>query len=167
MSYAVLATQRIAHGDLSQRVELRPGDNSSLLHALQVMSEGLGRIVRDIRSGTEVIQGAAQEVAAGTNNLSTRTESQAASLEETASSMEQLTTAVRQNTEGAANASALAREADRIEQQDLDFFERVRAAYAASAAKAPGRIVRIDASVTVEAVGAQVLDVLAQRYPAC
>jgi methyl-accepting chemotaxis protein len=117
LSYAVLATQRIAHGDLSQRVELRPGDNSSLLHALQVMSEGLGRIVRDIRSGTEVIQGAAQEVAAGTNNLSTRTESQAASLEETASSMEQLTTAVRQNTEGAANASALAREADRIAEQ--------------------------------------------------
>ncbi len=69
--------------------------------------------------------------------------------------------------EQAAARRAGAREADRIEQQDLDFFERVRAAYAARAAKAPGRIVRIDASGAVEAVGAQVLAVLAQRYPAC
>jgi dTMP kinase len=67
----------------------------------------------------------------------------------------------------AAARRAGAREADRIEQQDLNFFERVRAAYAARAAKAPQRIVRIDASGSVEQVGAQVLAVLAQRYPAC
>ena len=67
----------------------------------------------------------------------------------------------------AAARRADAREADRIEQQDLDFFERVRAAYAARAAKAPQRIVRIDASGTVEQVGAQVLAVLAERYPTC
>jgi dTMP kinase len=67
----------------------------------------------------------------------------------------------------AAARRAGAREADRIEQQDLDFFERVRAAYAARAAKAPQRIVRIDASGTVEQVGAQVLAALAQRYPTC
>jgi dTMP kinase len=67
----------------------------------------------------------------------------------------------------AAARRAGAREADRIEQQDLDFFERVRAGYAARAAKAPGRIVRVDASGTVEQVGAQVLAVLAARYPTC
>ncbi|MBA4215756.1 MAG: dTMP kinase [Methylibium sp.] len=67
----------------------------------------------------------------------------------------------------AAARRAGAREADRIEQQDLDFFERVRAAYAARAAEAPQRIVRIDASGTVEQVGQAVLAVLAQRYPAC
>lgn len=67
----------------------------------------------------------------------------------------------------AAARRASAREADRIEQQDLDFFERVRTAYAARAAKAPQRIVRIDASGTVEQVGAQVLAVLAERYPKC
>lgn len=69
--------------------------------------------------------------------------------------------------EQAAARRAGAREADRIEQLDLVFFERVRAAYAARAAKAPERIVRIDASGTVAEVGAQVLAVLAQRYPAC
>lgn len=114
LSYAVAATQRIAKGDLSQAVHLRSGDNASLLHALHVMSEGLGRMVSEIRAGTAHIQSASEEVAAGTNNLSVRTESQASSLEETASSMEQLTSAVRQNTDGASNASTLAREANRI-----------------------------------------------------
>ena len=69
--------------------------------------------------------------------------------------------------EQAAARRASAREADRIEQLDLDFFERVRAGYASRAAQAPRRIVRIDASGTVEQVGAQVLAVLAERYPAC
>lgn len=67
--------------------------------------------------------------------------------------------------EQAAARRASARKADRIEQQDLAFFERVRAGYAARAAKAPGRIVRIDASGSVEQVGAKVLAVLAERYP--
>lgn len=67
----------------------------------------------------------------------------------------------------AAARRASAREADRIEQQDLDFFERVRAGYAARAAQAPQRIVRIDASGTVEQVAAQVLAILAARYPRC
>lgn len=69
--------------------------------------------------------------------------------------------------EQAAARRASAREADRIEQLDLDFFERVRAGYAARAARAPQRIVRIDASGSVAEVGAQVLALLAQRYPAC
>jgi len=69
--------------------------------------------------------------------------------------------------EQAAARRAGAREADRIEQQDLDFFERVRAGYAARATRAPHRMVRIDASGTVDEVAAQVLAVLAQRYPAC
>ncbi len=69
--------------------------------------------------------------------------------------------------EQAAARRASAREADRIEQQDLEFFERVRAGYAARAAQAPQRVVRIDASGTVEQVGATVLAALAHRYPAC
>jgi dTMP kinase len=67
--------------------------------------------------------------------------------------------------EQAAARRASAREADRIEQLDLDFFERVRAAYAARAAQSPKRIVRIDASSTVAQVAAQVLSVLESRYP--
>jgi len=53
----------------------------------------------------------AQEVAAGSADLSSRTEQQAASLQETAASMEELTATVKQNAEHASHASSLARDA--------------------------------------------------------
>ena len=65
--------------------------------------------------------------------------------------------------EVAAQRRAAAREADRFEQQDLEFFERVRAGYAARAAAAPERFARIDASLTVAEVAAQILGVMEQR----
>ncbi len=65
--------------------------------------------------------------------------------------------------EVAAQRRAAAREADRFEQQDLEFFERVRAGYAARAAAAPQRFARIDASLSVPEVAAQILAVMEQR----
>lgn len=56
----------------------------------------------------------------------------------------------------AAQRRAAAREADRFEQQDLEFFERVRAGYAARAAAAPARFVRIDAALSRAEVAAQI-----------
>jgi dTMP kinase len=67
----------------------------------------------------------------------------------------------------AAARRAGARAADRIEAQQLDFFERARAGFAARAAAAPQRVVRIDASKSPDQVWEQVVTVLASRYPAC
>jgi len=63
----------------------------------------------------------------------------------------------------AAERRAAARDADRFEQQDLDFFERVRAGYAVRAASAPQRFARIDASLSVPEVAAQIDAVLTAR----
>lgn len=63
----------------------------------------------------------------------------------------------------AAQRRAAAREADRFEQQDLNFFERVRAGYAARAAAAPARFARIDASGTVDEVAARLRAVMEAR----
>jgi dTMP kinase len=60
----------------------------------------------------------------------------------------------------AAQRRAQARAADRFEQEDLAFFERVRAGYAARAEAAPRRIARIDASRSREAVSQQIDAVL-------
>ncbi|MBT9494248.1 MAG: dTMP kinase [Paucibacter sp.] len=65
--------------------------------------------------------------------------------------------------EMAAARRAAAREADRFEQQDLAFFERVRSGYAARAAAAPQRFARIDASLSVTAVAAQIAAVMEAR----
>lgn len=63
----------------------------------------------------------------------------------------------------AAQRRAAAREADRFEQQDLEFFTRVRSGYAARAASAPQRFARIDASLSVAEVAAQIHAVLEAR----
>jgi dTMP kinase len=63
----------------------------------------------------------------------------------------------------AAQRRAHAREADRFEQQDLAFFERVRDQYAARAALMPQRFARIDASRAREAVWQQIDAVLKAR----
>ena len=56
----------------------------------------------------------------------------------------------------AAQRRAQARAADRFEQQDLEFFERVRDAYAARANAMPQRFARIDAGLTLDAVWQQI-----------
>ena len=63
----------------------------------------------------------------------------------------------------AAQRRAQARVADRFEQQDLEFFERVRAGYAARAALMPRRFARIDASLERAAVWAQIDALLRAR----
>ncbi len=63
----------------------------------------------------------------------------------------------------AAQRRAQARAADRFEQRDLDFFERVRAGYAARAAADPARVARIDSSLPRPAVWAQIEAVLEAR----
>ena len=63
----------------------------------------------------------------------------------------------------AARRRAAARAADRFESEDIDFFDRVRAGYAARMAAAPGRVVRVDSSLARDAVWAQIDAELARR----
>ncbi|MEY8879525.1 MAG: dTMP kinase, partial [Leptothrix sp. (in: b-proteobacteria)] len=65
--------------------------------------------------------------------------------------------------EVAAARRAAAREPDRFEREQVAFFSRVRAGYAARCAVAPQRIVRLDASGTPDAVAAGWRAVLEQR----
>ncbi|MEB0233197.1 HAMP domain-containing protein, partial [Undibacterium sp. 10I3] len=95
---AISVTEQVASGDLSAHVSVSGKDEvSSLLFALKEMTESLANTVGQVRTGTETITVASQEIASGNADLSSRTESQASSLEETASSMEELTSTVRQN----------------------------------------------------------------------
>jgi len=63
----------------------------------------------------------------------------------------------------AAQRRAQARAADRFEQQDVDYFERVRTAYAARAAAAPLRFAQIDAALDRDAVWRQIDAALGAR----
>ena len=105
----------VAKGDLTRRIEVKSRDEvGQLLQALKDMNASLGGIVGKVRSTTDSISTAAQEIAMGNADLSQRTEEQASSLEETASSMEELTSTVRQNAENARQANQLSMSASDI-----------------------------------------------------
>ena len=112
---AVDVADAVASGDLTRRIEVKSGDETGkLLHALKNMNDSLVGIVTEVRSNTDSITTASQEIAQGNADLSERTEEQASSLEETASTMEELTSTVKQNAENAKHANQLASNASDI-----------------------------------------------------
>ncbi|XYJ09569.1 methyl-accepting chemotaxis protein [Telluria sp. B2] len=115
LARALDVANTVAAGDLTSRIEVTTRDETGmLLQALKTMNENLARTVSVVRSGTETIGTAANEVAAGNLDLSSRTEQQASSLEETASSMEELTSTVKQNADNARQANSLAETASHV-----------------------------------------------------
>ncbi|MFZ6772401.1 methyl-accepting chemotaxis protein [Undibacterium sp. SXout7W] len=105
---ALNLAETVAGGDLRSQVDVTGSDEiTSLMHALKNMNDSLASTVGQVRIGTETITVAAQEIASGNADLSSRTESQASSLEETASSMEELTSTVKQNADNARQANQL------------------------------------------------------------
>ncbi|MGZ5202748.1 MAG: methyl-accepting chemotaxis protein [Telluria sp.] len=116
-AYAAAIASEIAAGNLNVQVKVAPDDHSSLLHAMGMMRAQLASVVGEVRSGTDLINTASGEIAAGNHELSARTEQQASALEETAASLEELTATVRQNADNARQANQLAASASDIAQQ--------------------------------------------------
>ena len=105
--------QKFAAGDLSvQTPQLkRSSEYFKLNYSLAVMQKGLAVAVRDVRRGIDASSGAADEIAAATADLSTRTEQQALSLESAARTVADLAETVRSNLEGTAEAQRCFQEA--------------------------------------------------------
>src|SRR5690606_23328042 len=106
---------RIASGDLTQRIDVRSRNEIGVLYeALRRMQESLTRTVSTVRQGVEEITLGSREIFMGNTDLSSRTEQQAAALQQTAASMEELSSTVRQNTDNATQADKLAKDASEV-----------------------------------------------------
>ncbi|MFC0253643.1 methyl-accepting chemotaxis protein [Massilia consociata] len=114
---AARIANEIAAGNLDVRVELRQGDDVSLMHALLRMRDSLATIVGQVREGTSTIGASVDVMASEAQELSRRTESQAAALEQTASSMNELAHAVQHSAANAEEANGLAVAASKVAQQ--------------------------------------------------
>ena len=123
--HAAAIAARVAEGDLSQPIAVRPHDHTSLMAQLQKMQNGLAGVVAKVRQGAEGVATASTEIAQGNHDLSGRTESQASALEETAASMSQLGSAVTQNADHARQANELARHASGVAVQGGEAVSRV------------------------------------------
>ena len=108
------AVSRVAEGELSVHLQLRSGDTSSLLVAVDRMQTSLTRVVHTVRQGSESVATASAEIAQGNMDLSARTEQQASALEQTAASMEELSATVKQNADNARHANQLAMSASTV-----------------------------------------------------
>jgi methyl-accepting chemotaxis protein-1 (serine sensor receptor) len=105
---AAAVAQSVAAGDLSVRIDLKAGDQTSLMSHLKAMQQSLARVVGNVRSNADGVATASTQIAQGNLDLSQRTEEQASALEETAASMEQLGATVKQNADNARQANQLA-----------------------------------------------------------
>jgi methyl-accepting chemotaxis protein len=106
--------QAIAQGDLTQDIQLRDNDQSSLLYNMREMNSSLSNVVSLVRGATDTIATSSSQIATGNMDLSSRTEEQASSLEETASSLEEITSTVRHNADNMREASQLASSASLV-----------------------------------------------------
>ena len=112
---ALEVAKMVASGDLTATIQTQGKDEiAELMQALDDMNTGLRKIVSEVQIGTDSISTAANEIASGNFDLSSRTEQQAGSLEETAASIEQLTSTVKQNAENARQANQLAQNASDV-----------------------------------------------------
>ena len=106
---------RIASGDLTQRVEVKSTNEIGVLYdAVRRMQGSLQSMVQTVRQGVEEITFGSHEIYVGNTDLSSRTEEQAASLQQTAASMEQLASTVRQNSDNAQQADQVAKNASEV-----------------------------------------------------
>ncbi|WP_082926407.1 methyl-accepting chemotaxis protein [Cupriavidus sp. D384] len=113
-AYAAQVAGEVAAGNLALEVVLKPGDTSSMLHAMNRMRLTLADIVHHIKASSEAVAAASGQVAQGNVDLSQRTEEQASALEQTAASIEELAVTVRQNADNAGHADKLAQSASSL-----------------------------------------------------
>ena len=107
-------TRRLAEGDLSVDIDVKPGDEGSIMQGVKAVRDSVASIVHQVREGSESVANASSEIASGNQDLSARTESQASALQQTAASMDELGATVRNNVDNAQQANQLAQNASHV-----------------------------------------------------
>nr|WP_297325890.1 PAS domain-containing methyl-accepting chemotaxis protein [Nitrosomonas sp.] len=101
-------SEKIANDPLARFVYTGRNDELGQLEYVQIFQNAkLRTAIGRVKESSSVLEQAADEIAHGSVDLSSRTENQASSLEETASSIEEITATVQQNAENAKQANLL------------------------------------------------------------
>jgi methyl-accepting chemotaxis protein len=118
--------RRVANGDLTAHASESGNDEfTPLLRSLEAMGLSLTEVVSKVRMAAEGVSTASHEIAAGNQDLSTRTEQQATSIQQTVGTMEDINTTVQRNAESANEAKQLAGRASGVAQEGGDVVKRV------------------------------------------
>lgn len=123
--YAVEITRRIASGDLTSTINLKPNDTKSLLFSMDQMQQVLARIVYDIKVAVDSVNNGAQQIAIGNEDLASRTEEQATALDKSTRSVEELSDTIRKNAEYGHEANGLASSASTVAEKGGEVVAKV------------------------------------------
>lgn len=116
----------LAQGDLTQKITNDYlGTFGKTKEAMNDTVEHLKTLVGKIKESSDIISTAAQEIAAGNNDLSYRTEEQAASLEKTTGTIQDLTSIVEQNSDNANCANEMTRTSSDIARRGVTVVGQV------------------------------------------
>ncbi len=111
-SYAAEVIQKVAAGDLTQNIQIKPDDRTSMLFAIVQMVDKLSDIISQVRSSADNLSSASEQMSATAESISQAAAEQASSVEETSAAMEEMSASINQNnenakiTDGIANKSA-------------------------------------------------------------
>ena len=123
---ALSVADRVAGGDLTQVAKVQGTDETArLIQSLSAMTQGLARMVGEVRQVSETVGADVRSLAEGNRNLSERTESQATAIEQAAASMEEITASVRQNTDHAKETHRIADLAGQATTRGIEAATRV------------------------------------------
>ncbi|MDR3397784.1 MAG: methyl-accepting chemotaxis protein [Pandoraea sp.] len=104
--------------DLSQPAAVARKDEIGLTAvALNQLLDRIAVVITEVRSSSDAVSVASQQIAAGNIDLSSRTEQQAASLQHTAASLGEITETAQRNADSANQANALAIDTTRISEE--------------------------------------------------
>lgn len=100
--------QKIAEGDLTERIDLDQEDELGLLaKSLNQAADNLERLISSVNLSVNNLTMAVTDISSGNQNLSQRTTEQASSLEEIASTLEEATATIRQTADNTIEANSI------------------------------------------------------------
>lgn len=112
-SYASDILSRVAAGDLTAQIYIKPGDTTSMLAGIKDMVSKLTDIIQDVNNSANALASASEEVNATAQSLAQGASEQAASVEETSASMEEMSASIAQNNDNARVTDGMAQKSAR------------------------------------------------------
>jgi methyl-accepting chemotaxis protein len=126
MAQAQSAAARIARNDLRGEIQATGQDEAaSLLKAMRDMQQSISAVLSGAKQSSDSIANASREVAAGSQDLSQRTERSAADLQMLTSTMDQITQSVQHNSASAVEARQLSDAASQVATRGRSVVEEV------------------------------------------
>ena len=110
----VALAQRIAQGDLSQRLQVKPGDKDSVVASMSAMQSGLIGLVRNLESIISRLSVNASELAAASEQVAVSTEEQTRAAAAMSASVEQLSVSISSVSDNAREVAVDAKESGQL-----------------------------------------------------